>query len=498
MRDFLIKVAAFFTKEFHDVRRQPRLMLSLIGGPLLVLAAFGATFRSSNPFIRTVLVWPEEGIPGLEKEEAVKFIEGSFALYAVVDDEEQAMQWLNAGQVDVVQIVPSVKEFEIGSETRPEIRVISRTIDPNAEAWTRSLAYSETNYINREILSIEASQAQDRASEIQDELDETRDTFITIRETLDENKIDQGIEVTVELQGELNELLLALPPESLAQANLAPELSKLYRDIHILSDDLKELERALRLGQTAAQEDRLDSTIEEIESLQATIKIFIEVPAVDIISPIRETYTNLRGGAYSLVVFYAPSVLALLVQQMSITLASLGLVRERQMGSFEMFRVAPLRFIQLLLGKSLAYILYVVIAGAVLTGLMSLLNVPLPADVFQFVGLLLLFALASVGIGFLISAISRTDSQAIQLTMLMLLLSVFFTGFFLPITGFALPAWIIAGLIPMTYAIQGFQDVMLEGLAVGTLPWIGLSFLALLAYSLVLLIMRRQYRKVLD
>ena len=327
---------------------------------------------------------------------------------------------------------------------------------------------------------------------------ETRESFITIRETFNPEQIDRGVEVTVELRASLEDLLVALPPESLAQANLAPELSKLYRDIQILSDDLDELERALRLGQTAAQEDRLDSAIEEIESLQATIDIFVEVPPVNIVSPIRETYTNLRGGAYDLVVFYAPSVLALLVQQMSITLASLGLVRERQMGSFEMFRVAPLRFIQLLLGKSLAYILYVVIAGAVLTGLMTLLNVPLPADVFQFAGLLLLFALASVGIGFLISAISRTDSQAIQLTMLMLLLSVFFTGFFLPITGFALPAWVIAGLIPMTYAIQGFQNVMLEGVPVGLLPWIGLSFLTVLAYSLVLLIMRRQYRKVLD
>ncbi len=36
----LTKVAAFFLKEFHDVRRQPRLLLSLVGGPLLVLAAF--------------------------------------------------------------------------------------------------------------------------------------------------------------------------------------------------------------------------------------------------------------------------------------------------------------------------------------------------------------------------------------------------------------------------------------------------------------------------
>ncbi len=84
MSEFITKVWAFFIKEFHDVRRQPRLMLSLIGGPLLVLGAFGATFRSANPFVRTVLVWPAEGIPGVSQDQAVQFIEANFSLTGIV------------------------------------------------------------------------------------------------------------------------------------------------------------------------------------------------------------------------------------------------------------------------------------------------------------------------------------------------------------------------------------------------------------------------------
>ena len=199
-----------------------------------------------------------------------------------------------------------------------------------------------------------------------------------------------------------------------------------------------------------------------------------------------------------MVVFYAPAVLALLVQQLAITLSSLGLVRERQMGSFEMFRVSPLKFSQILLGKSLAYILYVSIAGVILTLLLTLINVPTPANLGQYLGLLVMLAVASVGIGFLISATSRTDSQAIQLTMLVLLLSIFFTGFFLPIAGFSWPAWIIALLIPMTHAVKGFQDLILAGKDLSATVWIGLVLIILLSYGLVSLIMRRQYRKVLD
>jgi ABC-2 type transport system permease protein len=116
----------------------------------------------------------------------------------------------------------------------------------------------------------------------------------------------------------------------------------------------------------------------------------------------------------------------------------------------------------------------------------------------QYLLLLLLLAAASVGMGTLISAVSRTDSQAIQLTMLVLLLSVFFTSFFLPITGFSWPAGIIAMLIPMTYAVEGLQKLMLTGTGPGFIVWIGLIVLTLLSYGLVLLIMRQQYRKVLD
>jgi ABC-2 type transport system permease protein len=99
-----------------------------------------------------------------------------------------------------------------------------------------------------------------------------------------------------------------------------------------------------------------------------------------------------------------------------------------------------------------------------------------------------------VGIGFLISSVSQTDSQAIQLTMLLLLLSIFFTGFFLPLTGFSWPAWIVGALLPMTHAIEGFQELLLKGSTVPGAVWFSLIFISLLSYGLVLLIMRRQYR----
>jgi ABC-2 type transport system permease protein len=494
----LIKAFAFLAKEFHDVRRQPRLLVSLVGGPLLVLAAFGATFRNANPYVTSVLVWPQEGIPGISQEEAVKFIGSNFPVAKVTSDETEAMQMLNDGEVDVVQIIPALDLMQGANKARPEIRVISKTIDPNAEAWIRSLAYGETNYINQRLLATEAVQAQTRAREIEVSLADFRTELAQLSKSLDPQAIARAETRIAELRDLLTRLVDVLPPVVGAQANLSPELSAVNGKVNILLDDLGELEQVLQGGDVTAKVERLNSAVGEIDDLRLTINVFVDTPAEEIISPVRQTYTNLRGSPYSLVVFYAPAVLALLVQQLAITLASLGVVRERQMGAFEMFRVSPLGLSQILLGKAVAYILFATIAGIVLRALLTLLAVPFPAYPLQYLALLVMLSAASVGIGMLISTVSRTDAQAIQLTMLVLLLSVFFTGFFLPMTGFASPARIIGLLIPMTHAMKGFRELSLSGTALDSGVWLGLALIALLSYGLVALIMRRQYRTVMD
>ena len=493
----LTKALAFFLKEFHDVRRQPKLLVSLVGGPLLVLAAFAATFQSSNPFIRAVLVWPEEGIPGVDRQQAEDFINRSMVLVKVTSDEAEAMEILNRGAADVVQVIPAVPTRPVAGARRPEIRVVSRTVDPLADTWIRSLSFGELNIINQALLKQEAGAAQARAEVVSASLADASTELGSLRERVDAESIARTEAAATDLRDTLTAFLALLPPITEAQANVAPELYQVHRDTQLLVDDLDELTDVMGEGQLAAQLDRLNSTLDEISDLRGTVDTFVQVPPEDIVTPVRETYTNLRGTPYGLVIFYTPAILALLLQQLAITLGALGLVREQQMGAFEMFRVAPLRFSHVLVGKSVAYILYVVFGGAILTGLLALLKVPLPAaHPVQYVALMVLLVAAATGIGFLISAVSGTDSQAIQLTMLVLLLSIFFTGFFLPITGFQWPAWLIAALVPMTPAILGFQALLLWGDSVPRIIWPWLLTLVVISNGLVWLVMRRRYRQV--
>jgi ABC-2 type transport system permease protein len=497
IQSFVIHVFSFFMKEIHDVRRQPRLMLSLVGGPLLVLAVFGATFRSSIPKISVVLVWPEGGISGVDQAQVEKLVGRAFVLKDVVSNLEEAMHMLDTGQVDVVQVVPSGDQLQPGGSDRPQLQIYSRAIDPAFESWIRSLSYRERTYLNDLLLTQQVSAAQERAEEYRQFLLSAQKDLNQLDQVVTKDQEQTALEKIGRARLFLMGLFSILPPLE-DQSHLAPEVIELYNSVSDLINDLNLLDQALRSGDLETQKQRLNQTLDEIDRVNNAIQRFRAMPAEDLSTPIIEKYTNLRGGAYSLVIYFAPSVLALLVQHLAITLAALAFVRERQMGSFEMFRVAPLNMIEIILGKTLAYTLYVSVAGGALAVLLRLLDVPAPSNPPVFAALLVLVAIASIGIGFLISSVSATDSQAIQLTMLALLLSIFFSGFFLPLSGFLSLSKIVTYLLPMTYAISGFQSLLLSGNNPPALVWIGLSGITIASFGLVVLMMRRVSRKVLS
>ena len=66
-----------------------------------------------------------------------------------------------------------------------------------------------------------------------------------------------------------------------------------------------------------------------------------------------------------------------------------------------------------------------------------MLGVPLPGSIGLLIGIVMLLTFASLGFGLLISLVADSERQAVQLSMLMLLASVFFSGFILPVSDFA-------------------------------------------------------------
>jgi ABC-2 type transport system permease protein len=222
------------------------------------------------------------------------------------------------------------------------------------------------------------------------------------------------------------------------------------------------------------------------------------IPPEVLVSPVQQKYDNLQGRALDFMSFYAPAVLALILQHIAVTLGSLSLVRERLLGALELFRVAPVSSLQVLLGKYLGYTLFIGVITAVLVGLMvwpQLLGVPFLGDVVTFVAVVLLLTLASLGVGFLLSTYSKTDSQAVQLSMLVLLLSIFFSGFFLPLENFRVPVNYVGFALPLTHGIRAFQSVMLRGTTPDQTTWLLLCAITVITFVAAALISHWQFRR---
>jgi ABC-2 type transport system permease protein len=191
---------------------------------------------------------------------------------------------------------------------------------------------------------------------------------------------------------------------------------------------------------------------------------FTSIPPEVLAAPAKAEVTNWAPVTPTVIGFFTPAVLALVLQHMAVTLTALSLVRERLSGVIEIYRVAPVTSVEVLLGT---YVAYGIVSGLIAAAVVALavfgLGVPMLGSIVELAGVIGLLIFASLGLGMLISSVSDSERQAVQLAMLVLLASVFFSGFVLPLDEFSAPVQKIAYLLPVTHGIRLLQDFMLRG-----------------------------------
>jgi ABC-2 type transport system permease protein len=221
-----------------------------------------------------------------------------------------------------------------------------------------------------------------------------------------------------------------------------------------------------------------------------------DVPPEVIARPTTADTANVAPTEPNVISFFGPAVFALVLQHLAITLTALSMVRERISGQMDRFRVAPVSSMELLVGKYVAYaVLSLAVAGIVGLLLVGVLGVPLLGGWLAFVGIVLLLTFASLGVGLLISLVADSERQAVQLSMLVLLASVFFSGFVLPVSDFATWTQYLAYALPVTHGIGLLQEHMLRGEVRDTWMIGVLAGIGLILYVGSLLRLRRVLRR---
>lgn len=170
-------------------------------------------------------------------------------------------------------------------------------------------------------------------------------------------------------------------------------------------------------------------------------------------------YNPERRSAVNIV----PGLIAVILTMTMILFTSAAIVREREQGNMEFLINTPIKPLELMIGKILPYIAIGIIQVSILLGLgHALFAVPLPEQWVSFWLVTLLFILASLTLGLLISTKAQTQLQAMQLTVFILLPSILLSGFMFPFVAMPAPAQNIAELLPATHYVRLVRAVVLR------------------------------------
>lgn len=216
------------------------------------------------------------------------------------------------------------------------------------------------------------------------------------------------------------------------------------------------------------------------------------IPPEVVAAPTRAQVVNIAPSTPAVIPYFGPAVLALILQHLAVTLIALSLVRERTSGVMELFRIAPVTAVEILIGKVLAFgVVGATVAALTITLMVVALGVPLLGDPGLLVGSVLLLLAASLGLGLLLAMVSDSERQAVQLSLLLLLASVFFSGFVLDIDEFTPAVRILSYLLPVTHGIRLLQDVLLRGGTDQAWELVALAAIAIVTFVAAWILLRR-------
>jgi ABC-2 type transport system permease protein len=510
----LVRLTSFVGKELTEVRRQPRLLLSLVLGPFLILLLFGIGYSAATPNIETVVVLPPEY--NLSKEELQTAFTPPFTLVEVTHDANAARQQLQDRKVGVVIYFPSNAYETVAQGQRATLQIDYNDIDPLQSQWIQYYAYVQTNELNKRVLVAAlqqngAGQGDQRAAETRDLAGAMHNDAAGLQNDLNGNNRDDAQQRIVAIRQNNQKVQANLTTAAQALGGLAlfghlqnpqdtPQgkaLAASGEASNRINNNLDQIQADLIADRASPHDADLARQIQDdSDTIANSSGQFKTIPPDVLVSPFQEKSRNISAISPDFVEFYAPAVISLLIQHIAVTLTALTLVRERLLGSVELFRVSPASASEITFGKYLSYFLLTIVLGALLAAAMHFgLGVHILAGYGLFAAAAVLLTVAALSLGFFISAISNSESQAVQLSMLVLLASVFFGGFFLPLTSLAPYVRVISYLLPVTYGIKALQAIMLRGEFPPLYTLIVLGGMALGLYIISTIMFRRHFKR---
>ena len=463
----LVRTISFFEQWSAEVIRQPGLMFTLVIAPFLLLFAFGEGVEIGGARPRTLIVQAQDAQTPIEP--FLEDLQQEVRIMGVTPDEAWARNELEEGRVDAVAIVPPDPNAYIQRGEQIPFRVLLGEIDPVRRNFATSYLKDQMAALNQRAVAEALGQARGRLGAVGAASGEARAHIDALRSATDRR---QALDAVTALRN----ALAPLEPVATGAGTAAIAIPGLVQDeaggvalqqaAADLIGGLDALESRLNAntgedGVEEAEAGRIESSLDAFDGAMAQLggvdPAVLSAPFVLLVeneAPVEPSFTF----------FYSPGVLALLAHHLAVTLAALTLARMRLLHVTDLLRVAPVRTFEIVLGN---YASYAALCGLAAAGLLAMLvlvlGVPVVGSYAMVVLVLALLTFSALGLGFLASQLSTSVQQAAQIAMLVLLASVFFSGFAFSLDRITWPFRAISHVLPVSYGIRALQDVMLRG-----------------------------------
>ena len=163
-------------------------------------------------------------------------------------------------------------------------------------------------------------------------------------------------------------------------------------------------------------------------------------------------------------IFMVPGVMSLLICLITILLTSMSISREKEMGTFELLIAAPVSSMEIILGKTLPYVVLgmsnipLILAVAIFA-----FDVPMRGSLWVLIFSAFVFICATVAIGTLISTLARTQQQSLMGGFLFLFPAIQLSGLMFPLENMPPALKVLAYINPITYFMELLRNIMLKG-----------------------------------
>jgi ABC-2 type transport system permease protein len=184
--------------------------------------------------------------------------------------------------------------------------------------------------------------------------------------------------------------------------------------------------------------------------------------------------------------FLIPGLIVMILMITAVVSISLSIVREKERGTIEQINVSPLTSLELLIGKTIPYVIISLIIGAfILISGHFLFGTSIRGNIILLFFSTLLFLFAALNLGIIVSSIANTQQVAFQIaTLVSMLPSMLLSGFIFPIESMPWVVQILTNITPAKFYLVVLRAILLKGVGIESF-WPQLVYLAI--FSLVLL-----------